>query len=205
MTGGRSVIESRGKEGSIMSIPKEQLMTVDELELMPDDGNRYEVIEGELFVTRAPNYEHQIVVANIIGIFKTYFIQQPIGIITPGPGVIFSRFSGVIPDLVFVTHQTRKRILSGGRLKGAPELAIEIISPGAENRRRDRIAKRNLYGKYGVQEYWTVDYKTRTVEIYALKQNVLQPVAKLNEKDVLTSTVLPGFTCAVKAIFADLD
>src|SRR5437588_4900088 len=119
-----------------MSIPKEQLMTVDELELMPDDGNRYEVIEGELFVSRAPNYEHQVVVANLTALIKMYLTRHPIGLITPGPGVIFSRFSGVIPDLVFVTHPTRKRILSGGRLKGTPELAIEIVSPGAENRRR---------------------------------------------------------------------
>src|SRR5436305_4297902 len=201
MTGGRGVIESRCKEGSVMSIPKEQLMTVDELELMPDDGNRYEVIEGELFVTRAPNYEHQAVISNLNTLIGIYLKQNPIGSVVPGPGVIFSKFSGVIPDLIFLTHKTRKKVLSGGKLKGAPELAIEIISPGAESRRRDRVAKRNLYGKYGVQEYWIVDYKTRTVEVYALEQNVLQPVAKLNEKDVLTSTVLPGFTCAVKAIF----
>jgi Uma2 family endonuclease len=188
-----------------MSIPQEQLMTVDELELMPDDGNRYEVIEGELFVTRAPNYEHQVVISNLTILIGTYLKQNPIGSVVAGPGVIFSKFSGVIPDLIFLTHKTRKKVLLGGRLKGAPELAIEIISPGAENRRRDRVAKRNLYGKYGVQEYWIVDYKTRAVEVYALEQNVLQPVAKLNEKDGLTSTVLPGFTCAVKAIFADLD
>jgi Uma2 family endonuclease len=188
-----------------MSIPKEQLITVDELELMPDDGNRYEVIEGELFVSRAPNYEHQVVVTNLTVLIGMHLNEHPIGLITPGPGVIFSRFSGVIPDLVFVTHPTRKRILSGGRLKGAPELAIEIVSPGAENRRRDRVAKRNLYGKYGVQEYWIVDYKTRTVEVYTLEQNVLLPVAKLNELDALTSTVLPEFSCDVAAIFAGLD
>jgi Uma2 family endonuclease len=188
-----------------MSIPKEQLMTVDDLELMPDDGNRYEVIEGELFVTRAPNYEHQLVISNLNFLLAVYLKQNPIGLVVPGPGVIFSKFSGVIPDLIFFTHQTRKKVISGGKLKGAPELAIEIISPGAESRRRDRVAKRNLYGKYGVQEYWIVDYKTRTVELYVLEQNVLQLAAKLNEQDTLTSHLLAGFTCSVAAIFADLD
>jgi Uma2 family endonuclease len=104
-----------------------------------------------------------------------------------------------------LTHKTRKKVLSGGKLKGAPELAIEVVSPGAESRRRDRVAKRALYGKHGVREYWIVDYKARTVEVCALEQNVLQTIAKLGEKDVLTSTVLPGFTCNVAAIFADLD
>jgi Uma2 family endonuclease len=188
-----------------MSIPKEQLVTVDELLLMPDDGNRYEVIEGELFVTRAPNYEHQAVISNLNTLIGIYLRENPIGSVVPGPGVIFSKFSGVIPDLIFLTHKTRKRVLSGGRLRGAPELAIEIVSPGAQSRRRDRVAKRDLYGKYGVQEYWIVDYKIRTVEVYAPDQKVLLPVAKLDEHGVLTSAVLPGFTCGVKAIFADLD
>ncbi|HKP14134.1 MAG TPA: Uma2 family endonuclease [Blastocatellia bacterium] len=188
-----------------MSIPKAQLMTVDDLLLMPDDSNRYEVIEGELFVTRAPNYEHQAVITTLAHLIATYLERNPIGFVVAGPGVIFSHISGVIPDLIFLTHKTRKRVLSGGKLKGAPELAIEIVSPGAESRRRDRVAKRALYGKYGVREYWIVDYKTRTVEVCALEQKVLQTVAKLGERDVLTSTVLPGFTCDVAAIFANLD
>src|SRR5918911_5181823 len=186
-----------------MSIAKEQSMTVDDLLLMPDDGNRYEVIEGELFVTRAPNYDHQAVITNLAVLIGTYLKQNPIGSVVAGPGVIFSKFSGVIPDLVFLKHPTRKKVLSAGKLKGAPELAIEVVSPGASSHRRDRVAKRALYGKYGVREYWIVDYKTRTVEVCALEENVLQTVAKLTEKDALTSVVLPGFTCYVAAIFAD--
>src|SRR5918911_3252961 len=178
-----------------MSIAKEQSMTVDDLLLMPDDGNRYEVIEGELFVTRAPNYDHQAVITNLAVLIGTYLKQNPIGSVVAGPGVIFSKFSGVIPDLVFLKHQTRKKVLSAGKLKGAPELAIEVVSPGTASHRRDRVAKRHLFAKYGVQEYWIVDYKTRTVEVYALEQKVLQLVTKLNQQDVLTSPVLPGFSC----------
>src|SRR2546423_2709049 len=135
-----------------MSIPKEKWMTIDDLLLMPDDGNRYEVIEGELFVTRAPNYDHQIVISNLNTLIGIYLKQNPIGAVVPGPGVIFSKFSGVIPDLIFLTHETRKKVLSGGKLKGARELMIEIISPGAESRRRDRVAKRHLYGRCGGEE-----------------------------------------------------
>src|SRR5690349_15380721 len=109
-----------------MSVPKEKWMTVDDLLLMPDDGNRYEVIEGELFVTRAPSFEHQVVISNLITLIGICLRQNPIGTVVPGPGVIFSKFSGVIPDLIFLMHKTRKKVLSGGKLKGAPELAIEV-------------------------------------------------------------------------------
>lgn len=183
----------------------EQLITVDELELMPDDGNRYEVIEGELFMSRAPDIGHQISITNLISNLKFYLLENPIGIVAPGPGIIFSRFSGVIPDLVFLRHETRKKIISGGKLKAAPELVIEIISPGAENRRRDRVVKRNLYSKYGVLEYWIVDPKARAVEVYNLKKKLLVLTVKLTEKDTLRSSVLPDFSCKVKDIFADLD
>ncbi|MBI3654626.1 MAG: Uma2 family endonuclease [Acidobacteria bacterium] len=183
----------------------EQLITVDELDLMPDDGNRYEVIEGELFMSRAPDFIHQAIIMTIGHLISLYLDKNPIGILATGPGIIFSRFNGVIPDLVFVTHETRRKILSGGKLKAAPELVVEIISPGAENRRRDRVAKRSLYGKYGVKEYWIVDPKTRSVEVYHLKDKLLVLAAKLKDRDKLTSSVLPGFSCKVKDIFADVD
>jgi Uma2 family endonuclease len=188
-----------------MSAQIQELMTVEELELMPDDGNRYEVIEGELFVSRAPDLSHQLVIVNLTVLIKRYLDKHPIGIVAPGPSVIFSKYSGVIPDLVFFTHETRKGIVSGGKLKGAPELAIEIISPGAENRRRDRVAKRNLYGKYGVEEYWMVDPKARTVEVHNLEAKSLTLTDKFSATDTLTSTVLPAFSCRVEAVFADLD
>src|SRR5436309_6841378 len=100
------------QRGRAMSLPKEKWMTIDDLLLMPDDGNRYEVIEGELFVTRAPNYDHQAVITNLAILIGTYLKQNPIGSVVAGPGVIFSKFSGVIPDLIFSTHKTRKKVLS---------------------------------------------------------------------------------------------
>jgi Uma2 family endonuclease len=103
----------------------EPLMTVDDLDAMPEDGNRYEVIEGELFVSRAPGVPHQRVTKNAIFVFESYLIENPIGEIIPTPGLIFGRYSGVIPDLVFYTHERAKEILSDERLTAAPELVIE--------------------------------------------------------------------------------
>jgi len=110
----------------------EPLLTVADLDIMPDDGNRYEIIEGELFVSRSPSLTHQSVSGNLFRSVDTYLIQNPIGRLWHTPGVIFSELSGVIPDLVFVSHERRNEIASGDRITGAPDLVIEIVSPGAE-------------------------------------------------------------------------
>ena len=179
----------------------EPLMTVDDLDAMPEDGNHYEVIEGELFVSRAPGLPHQIVVTNIIGCFLSYFAQNPIGRIITTPGLVFSQFSGVIPDLVFYSHARGKKIIANNRLNAAPEIVIEILSPGRENISRDRVAKRQLYAKHGVSEYWIVDSENRSIEIYRLTGQSLELVALLRNDDQITSPVLPGFSCPLSKIF----
>jgi Uma2 family endonuclease len=180
----------------------EPLLTVADLDIMPDDGNRYEIIEGELFVSRSPTLTHQSVSGNLFRSVDTYLIQNPIGRLWLTPGVIFSEFSGVIPDLVFVSHERRNEIASGDRIIGAPDLVIEIVSPGAENARRDRLAKRQLYGKYGVTEYWIVDFEKRTVEVYLLQGQTLKLQSILTGQNEITSSVLPGYRCKVETIFS---
>ncbi len=198
----RSVIES-GKLGRFhMATHIEPLLTVADLDIMPDDGNRYELIEGEIFVSRSPSLTHQSVSGNLFRSIDTYLMQNSIGRLWTTPGVIFSEFSGVIPDLVFVSHQRRNEIASGDRITGAPDLVIEIVSPGAENERRDRLAKRQLYGKHGVKEYWIVDFEKRTIEVYLLQPLFLQLQFVLTEKDEITSSVLPGYRARVETILS---
>ena len=129
----------------------EPLLTIADLDSMPEDGNRYELIEGELFVSRAPSLTHQEIVLNLSAEIRDYLKANPIGKVWPAPGVIFSDFSGVIPDIIYISNERLDKIASGDRVAGAPDLVIEILSPGAENERRDRQAKRQLYGKYGVR------------------------------------------------------
>jgi Uma2 family endonuclease len=179
----------------------EPLMTVDDLDAMPEDGNRYEVIEGELFVSCAPGLPHQLVITNIIGCFLNYLAQNPIGRIVTTPGLILSKYSGVIPDLVFYSHARGQEIIANDRLNGAPEIVIEILSPGRENISRDRIAKRQLYAKHGVSEYWIVDSGNRSVEVYRLANQSLELAASLGIDEEVTSPSLPGFACPLLKIF----
>ena len=184
-----------------MAAKIERLMTVDDLDAMPEDGNRYEIIEGELFVSRAPGLPHQLVTANIIGCFLRYLENNPIGRIVPTPGLILSRYSGVIPDLVFYSHDRGDEIIWNERLNAAPEIVIEILSPGRESIARDRVAKRKLYDKHHVKEYWIVDNENRSVEVYHLVNQSLELHATLRNNDEVTSPVLPGFSCPLAKIF----
>ncbi len=184
-----------------MSAKVEPILTVDDLEALPDDGNRYELFEGELFVSRAPGLSHQRVLGNIHAIIRVYLEQNPTGEILLTPGVIFDEFNSAIPDAVFSSHQRISEIVSGERIVKAPELVIEIVSPGKENARRDREVKRQVYGKHGVKEYWIADPLNRSLEIYRLKSQTLALAETLMDEDEITSSVLPGFKCQARQIF----
>lgn len=178
------------------------LLTVADLEAFPDDdGNRYELIEGELFVSTSPGMPHQIVSDNIVYLIRTYLAQHPVGVVVSTVGLILSESSGVIPDIVFFKNESAERIVTGERLTSAPELVIEILSTGSANIRRDRVAKFQLYGKYRVPEYWLIDKEKQAVEVYRLHEATLKLAEVLNGDDELTTPVLPGFSCLASQVF----
>jgi len=179
---------------------KAQLLTIADWDAMPyGDGNRYEIIEGELFVSCSPGLTHQIVSDNLVVLLRNFLRLNPIGIAVSTPGLVLSEYSGVIPDIVYFSDISRQRVVSGERLTGAPDLVIEILSKGAENARRDRVVKRQLYAKHRVPEYWIIDCHRRAVEIYRLE--ALELVTILEKNDELSTNVLPGFSCSVSDIF----
>ncbi|MEW6210006.1 MAG: Uma2 family endonuclease [Acidobacteriota bacterium] len=179
----------------------EPLLTIDDLDAMPEDGNRYELIEGEILMSRAPGITHQQVLTNLMESFLLYLAQNRIGRILPGPGLIFDKYNAVIPDLIFVSNERRDQIISGERLIAAPELVVEILSPGTENERRDRNIKRRLYARFGVEEYWLIDPENQQAEIYRLQQGNLRLRETLTDDDEITSPLLPGYACKANQIF----
>lgn len=177
------------------------LVTVADLECMPDDGKRYEVIEGEIFVSSAPSLRHQRIVGRVQFRLELYLQEHPIGILVPGPGVIFSDYDGVIPDLVYVRRERWDAVVTGERFTGAPDLIVEVLSPGSENARRDRVIKSQLYSRFRVPEYWIVDAEARAIEQYRLGEQGLELAATFTETDVLTSDLFPGLRIPVGPIF----
>ncbi|MBA3355026.1 MAG: Uma2 family endonuclease [Pyrinomonadaceae bacterium] len=177
------------------------LITVAELDACPDDGNRYELIEGELFVSRAPRLPHQLVLHNLQVALASYLKQNPIGKVVPGPGAVFSDYNAVIPDLVFVRNESWDRIVADERFVQAPDLVIEILSPGKQNRERDLSIKRQLYSRYGVEEYWIVDPENRGIEVFRQLEQSLEKVSTVRDHETLKSSILPGLELDVHTIF----
>lgn len=184
-----------------MSTKVDPILTVADLDLMPDDDNRYELFEGEVFVSRAPGLPHQAVLTNLLLLIRVFLTENPVGKVWPTPGVIFDNLNAAIPDIALVSNDHIEAIASGEKITGAPDLVIEIVSPGAENERRDRTVKRQAYGKFGVREYWVVDRYQQTIEVYLLKENQLVLFARLGLNDELISKVVPGFSCRVSQVF----
>ena len=185
----------------VLSAKVDPILTVADLDLMPDDDNRYELFEGEVFVSRAPGLPHQRILTNLLILLELHLKEHPVAKVWPNPGVIFDNFNAAIPDIVLVSSEHIEAIASGEKVTGAPDLVIEVVSQGAENERRDRTVKRQAYSKFGVQEYWVVDRYQQTVEVYRLEQTQLILVTTLETKDQLTTPLLPDFTCQVSQVF----
>lgn len=181
--------------------------TADDLDFMPDDTNRYELIEGKLFVSRAPHLDHQLLITNLLIAFGNYLKKYPVGIVVTTPGVIFSQKDAVIPDLVFATHETVKQSVAGedqkfdGKFVAAPELVIEILSYGKQDVKRDRIYKRELYGNYGVKEYWVVDGLFNAIEVYRLEGNGMSLFKRFEIQDAIETDLLKDFSLKLSDVF----
>lgn len=181
--------------------------TADDLEFMPEDTNRYELIEGKLFVSHAPHLDHQKTASNLNIAIGSYLLTNPIGIVIQTLGIIFSSDDAVIPDLVFATNETVEKNVAGekqknkGKFIAAPELIIEILSYGKADVERDRVHKRELYGKYGVKEYWVVDGLFNTIEVYRLEENGMERIKRFEIIETIETPILPGFILKLTDIF----
>jgi Uma2 family endonuclease len=184
-----------------MSAQLETLLTNKDLEGLPRDGNRYELIEGELYGSTAPELIHQRTIGRLFRAFTIYLDEKPIGEILYGPGVILSDYDGVIPDLVYLSNERRDQIATGTRIYGAPNLVIEVLSPGMQNMERDRKLKLKLYDKYGVDEYWIADTRARAIEVYRRDAGKLQFFTTFVSDETITSSLLPEFNCGVADLF----
>lgn len=178
--------------------------TTRDLDAMPDEGGwkRYEIIDGELFVTRAPHIRHQGAGGNLHFELESWSRQTQLGKPFQTPGVIFTPTDAVIPDVVWVSHdRLANGIDQAGHLSVAPELIVEVLSPGELNEQRDKEVKLKLYSRHGVQEYWIVSWQLQNLEIYRRTDAQLQLVSTLLGDDRLTSPLLPGFNISVAQCF----
>jgi len=178
--------------------------TTADLELLPEvEGVRYEIIDGDLHVTRQPHGLHQYTCSRIQSELDQWIMRTGSGAVLQAPGIIFSDDNNVAPDLVWFSSDTWAETMdAGGHFHYAPDLIVEVLSPGVVNQVRDRELKLQLYSRQGVREYWIADYRAHTIQVYRLQDEQLQLVAMLSEAEALTSPLLPGFTCPVSRFWA---
>ncbi len=178
--------------------------TTADLETLPDDGKRYEIVDGELYVTTQPHFNHQFVCTRLTRFLDEWDDQTNAGMVVQTPGVVFAEDEAVVPDVVWISNECLATGLdASGHLRVAPELGVEVLSPGSTNERRDREAKLKLYSPRGVHEYWIVDWRQRQVAVYRREQAALQLIETLYADDTLRSPFLPGFACSVALLFVD--
>jgi Uma2 family endonuclease len=180
--------------------------TSKDLELLSENEKRYEIIDGELYVSKQPHWHHQFVCNRLWEELQTWSRQTKAGIANSAPGLIFDDDEDVAPDVVWISRQRLAMALeSDGKLHDAPELAIEVLSPGSTNEKRDREVKLKLYSRRGVLEYWVVNWQKCRLEVYRRQQAVLTLAATLYETDLLESPLLPGFRCQIGQLFDEIE
>lgn len=176
-----------------------------DLDAMPDDGKRYEIVDGELYVSKQPHWHHQVVCGQMFALLQEWSLRMAAGGANIAPGVIFDDDDDVVPDVVWAsTQRLAASLRADGKLYATPELVVEVLSPGITNERRDREAKLKLYSRRGADEYWIIDWRTRTLLIYRRAGDALDLAATLTGDAVLTSPLLPGFAAPLARIFAGI-
>ncbi|MBV9705998.1 MAG: Uma2 family endonuclease [Chloroflexi bacterium] len=181
--------------------------TSKDLEILPDNnGTHYEIINGELYVSRQPHKHHQLVCTRIWMILQMWSIQTDNGEAVAGPGLIFTDDNDVAPDVTWMSNERLATTYQAdGKYHAAPDLAVEVLSPGTTNEQRDREFKLWLYSRRGVLEYWIVSWMHRRVEMYRRDEGQLKLHATLYQNDTIESPYLPGFTCQVNEFFYDIS
>ena len=181
-----------------MSVPAALRLTYDDYVLLPED-RRYEVIEGELFVTPAPTPFHQIVAQRLEEILAGFLREHPLGIMLHAPcDVVLSQNDVLQPDILFVSTE-RRAIIGESHVGPAPDLVVEVLSPSTES--RDRRAKAKRYATFGVREMWLVDPAGKTIEVLVNAEEGFCREALYSEGDTVRSVIPPGLEFPAKPVF----
>ncbi len=174
--------------------------TCEDYRTAPPD-KRYELLDGELLLTPAPNLKHQRLQFRLGSRLGRFIEERALGEFFFAPcDVVLSDTDVVQPDLLFVSRDRRHLLSGGDNVRGAPDLVVEILSPATAD--RDRGYKRALYAKHGVKEYWLVDPAAETVSILIPRDGELAAAHTFGRNETLRSPLLAGFELALDEVFS---
>ena len=185
--------------------PPDKIWTYEDLQQLPDDGTRYEILDGELFVMSCPSVGHQYALGELFGQLREQLMQKRLAYAVMAPfDVILSPTKVVQPDILVVRWERRKDAIGDRGAEQAPDLAIEILSPSTA--KHDRVRKRRFYARNGIREYWLVDVELQTIEILELIERGLSYRVHgwYGPGEIAHSAILP-FQIAVDALQPPVD
>lgn len=169
-----------------------------DLQQWPEDGRRYELYDGEVFVVPSPIPLHQLIIHRFANRLKAYRRVHG-GLVFFSPlDIVFSEFDTAQPDVVFFEHGREHLIDLRKPIRVAPDLAVEVLSPSTAA--TDRGKKMQMFARYGVREYWLVDPDARTLEIYWLAEDAYVLAQSASASETAHSTILQDFSVSVGAL-----
>ncbi len=172
--------------------------------LTESSDQRYELIDGNLYMTPSPSIRHQAVLTNIFLLLASHVRASGSGRVLVAPlDVVLGRGeqrSVVQPDLLYISKD--RASLLADDIVGAPDLVIEILSPSTA--RRDAVLKKSLYARSGVREFWIVDVDVETVDVFLLGKDGYGTPFHHDTDGTIASTVVAGLEIAVAEVFRDL-
>ena len=182
--------------------PAQGEWTYDDYLRLPDDGRRFEIIEGVLYVTNAPSYAHQFAAFQIARLLGNHVLERKLGIVLGAPFEIHLSdiAKPVQPDVFFIAAD-RQPASDAQFFEGAPDLIVEVSSPSTA--RADRFIKFYAYERASMREFWIVNPQTRAIEVYARNEaGEFELHSDYVVGDSLSSAVLPEFSAPVADLFA---
>jgi Uma2 family endonuclease len=173
--------------------------TYEDYATMPEDGKRYQIVDGVLFMSPAPNRWHQESVGEIFASLRDHVKQAKLGRVYIAPFDVELNPKTVVQPDVLVLLATHLERISDKRIIGAPDLVVEVASPGTTG--FDRRQKQDAYAHAGVPEYWIVDPASHTLELLILKDAAYRSLGIFQGQQTLPSIVVPGFSIPVEQFF----
>lgn len=183
------------KHMAVATLPNQEtekrLWTYDEmLAEMPETNLPVELWDGELIMSPTPTPNHQSIVLRLSHLLDDFVRKEKAGKVFLSPlDIVLSQHRVVQPDLFFISN-ANKHIIQD-RVRGVPDLAVEVISPGTW--KRDRVEKKSLYEQVGIAEYWIVDPESHTIEVFALINGSYQLHGRGIDAEAVQSKLLSGF------------
>jgi Uma2 family endonuclease len=176
-------------------------LTYEDFCALPDDGKRYEILDGDLYVSPSPFTAHQAVVGNLFVMLTDYVRSRKLGRVFVAPyDVVLDRHDVVEPDLIYVS-KANATIITHKNIQGSPDLLVEVLSDST--RERDTRDKRNIYARCGVPWYWIVDPEGPRVMELKLLERAYAVVADLSGEAVWTPALFPESTIRLPELIAE--